>query len=263
MKKKILIVDDEKDIVDLLVYNIEREGYGSLRAYDGATALDLIKKQKPDLVILDLMLPVIDGLDVCRLLRKTPATENIPIIMLTAKSDALDRVIGLEIGADDYLCKPFQVPELLARVKALLRRAEIRSGAEDVPYFSYRKLSIDYNACEVRIDGKKIDLGPTEYKLLKFFTRHPGRVYSRDQLLDEVWGDEAFVEPRTVDVHISRLRAAIEPDRDNPSYIITVRGLGYKFGDPAELSRANRLVRTSNPDISFARYTTRSGKTTS
>lgn len=229
MKKKILIVDDEKDIVDLVAYNIEREGYSSLKAHDGRTALELIKKHRPDLVILDLMLPGIDGLEVCRLLRKDPATEKIPIIMLTAKSEPVDKIIGLEIGADDYLAKPFNVRELLARLKALLRRAEIRPGVAAAGSFSWNRLTVNYDACEVRVDGKRIDLGAKEFKLLKFFTLHPGRVYSRDQLLTEVWGDEAFVEPRTVDVHISRLRAAIEPDRDNPGYILTVRGLGYKF----------------------------------
>ncbi len=230
-KLKIFVVDDEKDIVELVAYNLEAEGYDVMKAGDGETALATIRNEKPDLIILDLMLPGIKGLDVCRAVRRDRVTEAIPIIMLTAKGDDLDKVIGLEMGADDYVTKPFSVRELTARVRAVLRRGGTRSGPPDEApeTFSFHELRLDYAACTVSVAGERVDLGPTEYRLLTFFTRHPGRVYSREQLLDRVWGDETFVEPRTVDVHISRLRAAIEKDKDNPEYILTVRGLGYKF----------------------------------
>jgi len=231
-KKRILVVDDEKDIVDLVAYNLEKEGYEVLTVGDGEKALTVIKRDKLDLVVLDLMLPGIKGLDICRIIRRNPETEWLPVIMVTAKGEDMDKVVGLEIGADDYITKPFSIRELMARVRAVLRRAETRPGAiPDAPeVFSFRDLHLDYDACTVTVAGRKVQMGPTEYRLLIFFTRHPGRVYSRDQLLDRVWGDETFVEPRTVDVHISRLRGAIEKDKDNPEYILTVRGLGYKFG---------------------------------
>lgn len=230
-KKKILVVDDEKDIVDLVTYNLEREGYETISAYEGYTALALIKKNKPDMVILDLMLPGIDGIEICRYIRKNTPTEKLPVIMLTAKSEAIDRIIGLEIGADDYLTKPFHVRELLARVKAVFRRTDVVSRVDESETFSFRELTVNSSSCEVRVGGKKVGMGATEFKLLKFFTRHPGRVYSRNQLLDHVWEGESFVEPRTVDVHISRLRALIEKDKEKPEYILTVRGMGYKFAD--------------------------------
>jgi len=231
MNKIILVVDDEKDIVELVAYNLEREGYQIAKAYDGHQALRYIRENQPDLVILDLMLPGISGLEICRLIRKKPETEGLPIIMLTAKSDSVDKIMGLEIGADDYLTKPFNVRELLARVRAVLRRWEIRAELEDVDKVSFKGLAIDFRTYEVTVEGKKVDLGPTELKLLRFFIMHPGRVYTRDQLLDHVWGNESFVEPRTVDVHVSRLRAAIEQDKENPEYILTVRGIGYKFAE--------------------------------
>jgi phosphate regulon transcriptional regulator PhoB len=231
MPKKILIVDDEKDIVDLISYNLEKEGFVTIKAYDGESALELVKARKPDLVVLDLMLPRIKGLEVCKFIRKNPDTETLPIIMLTAKGDQVDKILGLEMGADDYITKPFNVRELIARVRAVLRRAEARPDSERREQFAYKGLEIDYSSYEVTVDGKKIDISPTELKLLRFFTQHPGRVYTRDQLLDYVWGDETFVEPRTVDVHISRLRMAIEEDKEKPQYILTVRGIGYKFVD--------------------------------
>ena len=231
MNKIILVVDDEKDIVELVAYNLEREGYQIAKAYDGHQALRYIRENQPDLVILDLMLPGISGLEICRLIRKKPETEGLPIIMLTAKSDSVDKIMGLEIGADDYLTKPFNVRELLARVRAVLRRWEIRAELEDMDKVSFKGLAIDFRTYEVTVEGKKVDLGPTELKLLRFFIMNPGRVYTRDQLLDHVWGNESFVEPRTVDVHVSRLRAAIEQDKENPEYILTVRGIGYKFAE--------------------------------
>jgi phosphate regulon transcriptional regulator PhoB len=229
MKKKVLVVDDEKDIVDLIAYNLEKEGFATLRAYDGEAALGLVKANKPDLIILDLMLPGVRGLDVCRFIRKSPDTETLPIIMLTARSDQTDKILGLEIGADDYITKPFSVRELIARVRAVLRRWDERPKTTEAGTFNFKGLHMNYETYEVTVDGRRVEMGPTEIKLLRFLTKHPGRVYTRDQLLDYVWGDETFVEPRTVDVHVSRLRAAIEADKENPQYILTVRGIGYKF----------------------------------
>lgn len=231
MKTKILVVDDEKDIVDLITYNLEKEGFAVAGAYDGEASLRLLKTFKPDLVILDLMLPGIHGLDICRLIRKNRETESLPVIMLTARSEEMDRIVGLEIGADDYISKPFSVRELIARIRALLRRLERQSRQAEKDRFVFKDLRMDFLTYEVSVDGKSVDLGPTEMKLLRFLVEHPGRVYSRNQLLDNVWGDETFVEPRTVDVHISRLRAAIEKDKEDPQYILTVRGIGYKFID--------------------------------
>jgi phosphate regulon transcriptional regulator PhoB len=229
--KKILVVDDEKDIVDLITYNLEQERFSVIKAYDGQSALDLIQAKMPDLVILDLMLPGIRGLEVCRSVRQNKKTERLPIIMLTARSDDLDKILGLEMGADDYVTKPFNVKELIARIRAVMRRMENRPAEDTADIFDFKGLFIDYHSYEVHLHGRKLDLGPTEIKLLWFLTRHPGRVYSRDQLLDHVWGDEAFVEPRTVDVHISRLRSLIEQDKENPQFIFTIRGIGYKFAE--------------------------------
>ena len=233
-QKKILVADDEKDIVELIAYNLEREGFAVSRAYDGQKAWEMVNAEKPDLVILDLMMPEMPGMEVCGRIRRREATAFLPIIMLTAKSDPLDKILGLEVGADDYLTKPFHVRELIARVRAVLRRSERRPDADLSETFDFRGLHIDFKSYQVTVDGQPVDLSSREFKLLQFFTGHPGRVYSRDQLLDRVWGDEAFVEPRTVDVHISRLRGAIEPDKENPQYILTVRGIGYKFTDVNE-----------------------------
>jgi two-component system alkaline phosphatase synthesis response regulator PhoP len=227
---KILVVDDERDIVDLVSYNLEKEGFKVLKAYDGESALRMVQTKSPDLVILDLMLPGVQGLEVCRKIRENPCSASLPIIMLTAKGEEVDRVVGLEMGADDYVAKPFSVRELSARVRAILRRMESRKAPEKET-FSFENLHIDYGSYEVFIDGKKVDLSPTELKLLFFFSQHPGRVYTRDQILDHVWGDTAFVTPRTVDVHVRRLRVQIEKDLENPHYILTVRGVGYKFAD--------------------------------
>ncbi len=230
-QKKILVADDEKDIVELVAFNLEREGFAVLRASDGRKALESIRHDKPDLVILDLMMPEVSGMEVCRMIRGAPETMDLPILMLTAKSDPVDKILGLEIGADDYLTKPFHVRELIARVRAVLRRSEQRPDGDLPESFDFQGLHVDFRAYQVTLDGRPVDLSSREFKLLQFFIGHPGRVYSRDQLLDRVWGDEAFVEPRTVDVHISRLRGAIEPDPSNPRFILTVRGIGYKFAD--------------------------------
>jgi phosphate regulon transcriptional regulator PhoB len=231
MNKTILIVDDEKDIVELVAYNLSREGYQIAKAYDGHQAMQYIRENQPDLVILDLMLPGINGFEICRMIRKKPGTESLPIIMLTAKTDSVDKITGLEIGADDYMTKPFNVRELLARVRSVLRRWEKHAEPEETETISVPGLEVNFRTYEVTVEGKKIDLGPTELKLLQFFVMHPGRVYTRGQLLDNVWGNESFVEPRTVDVHISRLRAAVEKDKEDPRYILTVRGIGYKFAE--------------------------------
>ena len=231
MHTRILVVDDEKDIVDLVTYNLEQEKFSVIKAYDGESALDLVKTKSPDLIVLDLMLPGIRGIEVCRLIRKNPETELVPIIMLTARSDQVDKIIGFELGADDYITKPFNVKELIARIRAILKRTGALTYQDKVEILTYKGLSIDYRTYEVTLNGEKIDLSPMELKLLRFLVQNPGRVYTRDQILDHVWGDETFVEPRTVDAHISRLRANIESDPDNPQYILTVRGIGYKFAE--------------------------------
>jgi phosphate regulon transcriptional regulator PhoB len=228
---KILVVDDERDIVELISFNLQKEGFTTIKAYDGKAALRLIKTQKPDLVILDLMLPEISGLDVCKTIRSSSETAGLPVIMLTAKADELDKILGLEMGADDYITKPFSIKELIARVRAILRRQHDEVKQLPKERFSCRGLKIDYASYDVEIASKKITLSPTELKLLFFFSRNPGRVYTRNQILDHVWGDDTFVTPRAVDVHIRRLRSQIEKDVDNPQYIITVRGVGYKFSE--------------------------------
>jgi phosphate regulon transcriptional regulator PhoB len=228
---KILIVDDEKDIVDLISYNLEKERFSTVKAYDGETALKLVKTQKPDLIILDLMLPKMNGLDVCRTIRHNPETVGLPIIMLTAKSEEVDKIIGLEVGADDYVTKPFSIKELIARVRSILRRlkeGEKYAGKEE---FIHKGLKINYASCLVSVSGKEVTLSPTELKLLFFLSQNPGRVYSRNQIIDHVWGNDTFITDRAVDVHIRRLRSQIEEDMENPNYILTVRGFGYKFAD--------------------------------
>jgi phosphate regulon transcriptional regulator PhoB len=236
VQKKILVVDDEKDIVELVAYNLEREGYRVLRAYNGQAAWELVKNERPDLVVLDLMLPGLPGIEVCKMIRRHAETAMTPVIMLTAKSEHIDKILGLELGADDYVTKPFSVRELVARIRAVLRRFQGQTKPDLQETFSYRGLDINFASCTVVVEGDRVSLSSREFKLLQFLTRKPGRVYSREQLLEQVWGDETFVEPRTVDVHISRLRAAIEKDKEHPAYILTVRGLGYKFAEivPAE-----------------------------
>jgi len=231
MPEKILVVDDEKDLVDLISYNLEKEGFIVLKAFDGEEALQIIKTRNMDLIILDLMLPGIQGMEVCKLIRKDPVKATLPIIMLTAKGDEVDKILGLEMGADDYVTKPFSVKELLARVRAVLRRSELQKEIDKRETFTFGGLHIDFSSHVVTVNDKEVDLSPTEFKLMKFLCQHPGRVYTRNQLLDYVWGDDAFVEPRTVDVHVRRLRAQVEKDFSTPQYIVTVRGVGYKFAD--------------------------------
>lgn len=230
--KNILIIDDEKDIVELVVYNLKKEGYNTDYCYDGESALKKIKNNKYDLIILDLMLPGIQGMELCRIIRNTPSTTKVAVIMLTAKGEEADRVIGLEMGADDYITKPFSPRELTARIKAVFRRTDrdvtaLHEASELKTHIKIKDMIIDRERYLVTVAGRSIKLSATEFKLLLYLAERPNKIYSRDQLLDAVWGDEVYIEPRTVDVHIRRLRAKIEADSDNPEYIKTMRGIGY------------------------------------
>lgn len=226
----ILIVEDEADIADLVKYHLEREGLAARTVGDGKQALELIVRDHPDLIILDLMLPGMDGLEMCRRLRGQSATQRIPIIMLTARAEEVDRIVGLEIGADDYVPKPFSPRELVARVKAVLRRATVPVGPNEAPV-TVGRLHLDPARHEVTRDDQLVELSAMEFRLLEFFLRHRGRVFTRTQLLDQVWGQDRFVEPRTVDVHIRRLREKVEEEPRQPTLILTVRGMGYKCQD--------------------------------
>jgi len=223
MKPSVLVAEDEGALVTLLRYNLEREGYRVLEAVDGEEALLVAAEEKPDLVLLDWMLPQLSGIEVCRRLRAKQETRNVPIIMLTARGEESDRIRGLDTGADDYLTKPFSMMELLARLRAVMRRIR-PSLAEDV--VAVGDIEMDRGAHRVRRCGQEIHLGPTEYKLLDHLIQHPGRVFSREQLLDAVWGSDVYVEARTVDVHVGRLRKALNVDGTGDP-IRTVRSAGY------------------------------------
>lgn len=227
MKPLILIVEDEAALVTMLRYNLEREGFAVCAASDGEEALVQIAERKPDVVLLDWMLPLVSGIEVCRQIRRAPASRTLPIVMLTARGEEGDRVRGLNNGADDYVVKPFSPPELIARLRAVMRRAQPTS-AEEVLRFA--DLAVDLVAHRVTRDGRPIHLGPTEFRLLRFFMQHPGRVFSREQLLDQVWGHDVYVEARTVDVHIRRLRKAINFGSE-ADLVRTVRGAGYALDD--------------------------------
>ena len=222
---KILVVDDEPDIVSLISYNLKKEGFSVSAVADGGEALRTIREGNFALVILDLMLPGIHGMEICRMLRRSAGTSQLPIIMLTAKAEEADRITGLEAGADDYMSKPFSPRELIARVKAVLRRSSEQKKTGGVVTIS--DLVIDQGTYSVKKNGRPLYLSATEFRLLLYLVERKGRVLSREQLLDAVWKDETFVEPRTVDVHIRRLRLQIEDDPSNPVYIRTRRGLGY------------------------------------
>lgn len=224
MKQRVLIVEDEAALVDLLRYNLENEGFDVDQAGDGDEALLRIAEHPPDAILLDWMLPMVSGLEVCRRLRRGPQTRSLPIIMLTARGEEGDRIRGLNSGADDYVVKPFSPSELVARLRAVMRRAG-GSAAEDVLRFA--DVEMDPVAHRVARAGKPIHLGPTEYRLLQHFMQNPGRVFSREQLLDRVWGHDAEVELRTVDVHIRRLRKALETG--GPDLVRTVRAVGYSL----------------------------------
>lgn len=220
---RILVVDDEKTLVKGMKFNLENEGYEVECAYDGAAALELAREGRFDLIILDVMMPEMDGLEACMKIREF---SNVPIIMLTAKSEVFDRIQGLEMGADDYIVKPFEMKELIARINAVLRRTEIPNDTSKKLHFD--KLTIDLDSYELIVDGKKIDTPPKELELLYHLAATPNRVYTRNQLLDEVWGFDYFGDSRTVDVHIKRLREKIENVSDQWE-LKTVWGVGYKF----------------------------------
>jgi two-component system, OmpR family, phosphate regulon response regulator PhoB len=223
MKPKILLVEDDVSLTELVRYNLERDGFEVRNTTDGEEALVMAQEARPDLVILDWMIPNLSGIEVCRRLRRQPETANLPILMLTARAEEADRIRGLETGADDYITKPFSPRELSARIRAVLRRLRpALSGAA----LTYAGINMDTTAHKVVRDGSAIALGPTEFRLLRHFMEHPGRVFSREQLLDSVWGHDVYVELRTVDVHIRRLRKALNIN-NMPDVIRTVRSAGY------------------------------------
>ena len=232
-KKTILIVDDEKTIVDMLVYNLQKEGYNTLEANDGEEAVKIALNEKPDLVLLDIMLPKMDGLAVCKRIRQTL---NIPILMISAKDEEIDKILGLELGADDYITKPFSVRELMARVKANLRKAELANvstengesdSKEDSNIIVVGDLSLDLNKFEVKVRGEVMDLTLREFEVLKYLANQPGQVVTREVLLEKVWGYEYYGDIRTVDVTVRRIREKIEKDTSTPKILITKRGVGY------------------------------------
>jgi len=230
-KSKILVVDDEHHIVELIKFNLEKEGYHVISARDGLQACQAARENKPDLIILDVMLPEMDGFEVCRTIQKDSEIREIPIIMLTARSEEIDKILGLEIGADDYITKPFSPRELLARVKARLRRLPPKQPeAKESPGVIWvDEMVIDSQRFEVLVNGVRLDLTPKEFELLRLLARSQGRVLTRDYLLENIWGYEFIGDSRTVDVHIRHLRQKIETDPANPKYIETVRGVGYRF----------------------------------
>jgi len=229
---KVLIVEDDQTLLDVLRYNLTKEGYDVVMATDGGQALEVARNEKPDLIVLDVMLPVMSGLEVCRILRKDM---SVPILMLTAKTEEIDKVVGLELGADDYLTKPFSLRELLARIGALLRRVEMarqeafNKQETEEQSIDIANLRFDFARHLVTCGETNIELGPMEFELLSFLVKNKGRVFSRDQLLDKVWGYDYSGDTRTVDVHIRWLRQKIETDPANPEHLLTVRGFGYKF----------------------------------
>lgn len=225
MNTKILVVDDEKDILELVSYNLQKEGFQIETSHNGEDALQRIRSDRFNLIVLDLMLPGIQGMELCRTLKSDNDTASIPIIMLTAKSEELDKVLGLEMGADDYITKPFSPRELIARVKAVLRRTQEIPEKEKI--ISIGALKINTDTYQVMKNDHQIKLSATEFKLLLYLVQKKGRVFNRDMLLNAIWKNEAYVEPRTVDVHIRRLRAQIEDDPSHPAYIKTRRGIGY------------------------------------
>ncbi|HIT31299.1 MAG TPA: response regulator transcription factor [Candidatus Enterenecus stercoripullorum] len=228
MGKKILVVEDEKNIVDILVFNLRREGYDTLEAYDGELGLQLALDQDPDLILLDLMLPRLDGFEVCRRLRQQGRTT--PVVMLTAREEETDKVLGLELGADDYITKPFSMRELLARVKANIRRSAM-APASPSHKLELGRITVDEQAMTVSKDGSPLDLSQREYELVHTLAAHRGQVLSREALMEQVWNYEGYVgDVRAVDVAIRRLREKIEDDPADPKFILTRRGLGYAFG---------------------------------
>ena len=225
---KILIVEDDRNLLNTIEYNLQKEGYDVVKAIDGAQALDIARSEKPELIILDVMLPKLSGFEVCRILRKEM---TVPILMLTAKIEEVDKIVGLEIGADDYMTKPFSMRELIARVRAMLRRADITKSqpASEKEYLKIGDLDIDINRHQALCRGSPLDLTPKEYDLLLFLAKNKRIVFSREQLLEKVWGYDYAGDTRTVDVHIRWLRKKIESDPAKPERVVTIRGTGYKL----------------------------------
>jgi DNA-binding response OmpR family regulator len=229
MPKKIAIVEDEAELAALIEYNLNHHGYQGQILSGAKDTLKSLEQAKPDLILLDVMLPEVDGFELCRQIRQSALLNRTPVLFLTARSDEVDRVLGLEIGGDDYMTKPFSPRELIARVKAHLRREEM--GA-DPPVLEIGPFRLDRTARRVYQGTREMEFTSTEFNLLEFFLTHPGRAYSREQLLESVWGEQRFVTPRTVDVHVRRLREQIEEQPDAPRYLTTVRGFGYRFEEP-------------------------------
>lgn len=227
-EKTVLIVEDEKAISDIIKFNIEGQGFTALTAYDGMDALAKVDANNPDLILLDVMLPKLDGFEVCRQIR---AKSDVPIIMLTAKEEEVDKVLGLELGADDYITKPFSMRELIARINANIRRTDFMAAVKDVPsqITTIGNLEIDMNRYELRKNGKALELTLREFELFHHLANAPNRVFSREQLLEEVWGYQYYGDIRTVDVTVRRLREKLEDDSSRPKYIMTKRGIGYYF----------------------------------
>ena len=234
MKKKIALIEDESDLFGLLKYNLEKEDFLLVGSQTGKGAIELCRRERPDLIILDIMLPDSDGLEICKGIRSHPDLAHIPIIFLTARASETDRILGLELGANDYVVKPFFVRELVARVKLQLRGPRAPEGV-----LRSRGIELDRSSCRVRLNGEPLALTATEFRLLEFLMRRGGTVFSREQLLDAVWGHGRDVTDRTVDVYILRLRQKIEPDPANPTVVRSVRGFGYSFDDGA--TDASRL----------------------
>jgi len=230
MPKRIAIVEDEAELASLLDYNLTRHGYETEVLGGAEGTLKSLEVLRPDLILLDVMLPGIDGFELCRAIRQSPVLARTPVLFLTARSDEVDRVLGLEIGGDDYMTKPFSPRELVARVKAHLRREEMDT---EPAIIEIGKFKLDRAARRVFQGDRELTLTSTEFNLLEFFLTHPGRAYSREQLLESVWGEQRYVTPRTVDVHVRRLREQIEEQPENPRYLTTVRGFGYRFEESA------------------------------
>ncbi|MDK0862131.1 response regulator transcription factor [Clostridium perfringens] len=224
--KKVLIVDDEEHIRELIKFNLKKEGYGTEVAVNGTEALKIIREIKFDLILLDLMLPEIDGLEVCKEIRRNEETSDIPVMMITAKGEEFDKVLGLELGADDYITKPFSIRELMARVKALLRRSNVKKEENII---NFGDVVVNFKTREVTKGNQNVELTLKEFELLKLLIKNKGNILTRELLLDKIWGYEYIGETRTVDVHIRHLRKKIESDDKNPQYIQTIRGVGYKF----------------------------------
>jgi DNA-binding response OmpR family regulator len=230
MPKRIAIVEDEAELAALIDYNLCRHGYEAQVLGGAKGTLKALESSKPDLILLDVMLPEVDGFELCRQMRQSPVISRTPVLFLTARSDEVDRVLGLEIGGDDYMTKPFSPRELIARVKAHLRREEMDAEPGAVEIGPFR---LDRTAHRVFLAGRELSLTSTEFNLLDYFLAHPGRAYSRSQLLEAVWGEQRYVTPRTVDVHVRRLREQIEEQPDSPRFLTTVRGFGYRFEEPS------------------------------